>query len=95
MKNIKKCFMLVLACILAISLLTGCNKVYKAHDYDNEMTDWTFTFIASGSRMSIYKEDITDVMYVVYHDGYNGGMTVMMNEDGTPLLYSEWAKMLN
>lgn len=95
MNNIKKVFAIVLTCALLMSVLTGCNNVSKSKDFDEDATDFTFTRISSGSRMSIYKEDVTDVMYVTYHAGYKGGLTVMLDTDGTPLLYSEWKDRLD
>lgn len=91
----KRCIAIMLVCVLVISILTGCNTVRKSKDYNEDATDYTFTRISSGSRMSIYKEDVTDVMYVVYHAGYKGGLTVMLDTDGTPLLYSEWKDRLD
>ena len=95
MNSIKKVFAIVLTCALLMSILTGCNNVSKSKDFDEDATDFTFTRISSGSRMSIYKEDVTDVMYVTYHAGYKGGLTVMLDTDGTPLLYSEWKDRLD
>lgn len=95
MNNIKKVFAIVLTCALLMSVLTGCNNVSKSKDFDEDATDFTFTRISFGSRMSIYKEDVTDVMYVTYHAGYKGGLTVMLDTDGTPLLYSEWKERLD
>ena len=95
MNSIKKIFAIVLTCALLMSILTGCNNVSKSKDFDEDATDFTFTRISSGSRMSIYKEDVTDVMYVTYHAGYKGGLTVMLDTDGTPLLYSEWRERLD
>lgn len=95
MNYIRKCITIMLVCVLAMSVLTGCNNVSRSKDYDEDATDWTFTLISSGSRMSIYKEDVTDVMYVTYHAGYKGGLTVMLDTDGTPLLYSEWKNRLD
>lgn len=91
----KRCIAIMLVCILAVSILTGCNTVSKSREFDENATDYTFTRISSGSRMSIYKEDVTDVMYVCYHAGYKGGLTVMLDTDGTPLLYSEWKDRLD
>ena len=95
MNSIKKIFAIVLTCVLLMFILTGCNNVSKSKDFDEDATDFTFTRISSGSRMSIYKEDVTDVMYVTYHAGHKGGLTVMLDTDGTPLLYSEWKERLD
>lgn len=91
----KRFIAIMLVCVIAVSILTGCNTVSKSREFDENATDYTFTRISSGSRMTIYKEDITDVMYVCYHAGYKGGLTVMLDADGTPLLYSEWKNRLD
>lgn len=91
----KRFIAIMLVCVIAVSIFTGCNTVSKSREYDENATDYTFTRISSGSRMTIYKEDITDVMYVCYHAGYKGGLTVMLDADGTPLLYSEWKNRLD
>lgn len=91
----KRCIAIMLICVLTMSILTGYNTVSKSREFDENATDYTFTRISSGSRMSIYKEDVTDVMYVCYHAGYKGGLTVMLDADGTPLLYSEWKDRLD
>jgi hypothetical protein len=95
MRNIKKYIAVLLICVFAIFTLVGCNTVNKSANYNGNATDNTFTLISSGSRMSIYKENVTDVMYVTYHAGYKGGLTVMLDTDGTPLLYSEWKDRLD
>ena len=91
----KRFISIMLICVIVVSILTGCNTVSKSREFDENATDYTFTIISSGSRMTIYKEDITDVMYVCYHAGYKGGLTVMLDADGTPLLYSEWKNKLD
>lgn len=95
MNNIKKYMAIILICVFAMFTFVGCNTVSKSANYNDSATDNTFTLISSGSRMSIYREDATDVMYVVYHAGYKGGLTVMLDTDGTPLLYSEWKDRLD
>ena len=84
-----------MVCVFAVFTFVGCNTVSKSVNYNDSATDNTFTLISSGSRMSIYREDATDVMYVVYHAGYKGGLSVMLDTDGTPLLYSEWKDRLD
>lgn len=95
MNNIKKYMAIILICVFAMFTFMGCNTVCKSENYNGSTTDNTFTLISSGSRMSIYRENVTDVMYVVYHAGYKGGLTVMLDTDGTPLLYSEWKDRLD
>lgn len=89
MKKIIAVALLVLTCVL----LVGCNAVNKDGEYSGSATDTLFTLIDSGSRLDIYKENSTDVMYVVYHASYKGGITIMMDANGLPLTYSDWKNM--
>lgn len=91
----KKAIAIILTITLSAICIVGCNNVNTSEDYDENATDIAFTLISSGSRFSVYKEDITDVMYVAYNAGYRGGLTVMLDTDGTPLLYSEWKEQMN
>ena len=80
----------VVLSLLISCLLCGCNSVRQDESFSDNATDGIFTRIADESVFSLYRENSTDVMYVVYHAGYKGGMTVMLDADGDPLLYSDW-----
>lgn len=82
MKKVIGVIVLLLVCIM----LVGCNKTKKDEDYDD-----IFTLVGSGNMLYIYKENATDVMYVV--DTNVGGITIMMGENGLPLTYSNWSKL--
>jgi hypothetical protein len=84
---------LVLACVVFVLAACNSNTVNKSGDFSESGTDYGFTRIESGSRLSIYREDRSDVMYVCYHAGFKGGITVMLSEDGSALTYSEWIKL--
>ena len=56
---------------------------------DNTYEYYTYTY---------FRETNTDIMYVLCEQFVNRhlsttGFTVMLNTDGTPLLYSEWVEM--
>jgi uncharacterized lipoprotein NlpE involved in copper resistance len=89
---LKKIIGVIILLVVCITLV-GCNEVKKDEDYSDTATDTIFTLVDSGSRLSIYKENATDVMYVVYHAGYTGGITIMMGADGLPLTYSNWSNL--
>ena len=79
--------------VLMCVLLVFYNGVNKNDEYSDITTDTLFTLVNSGSILSIYKENSTDVMYVVYQEGYKGGITIMMDANGLPLTYSDWKNM--
>lgn len=95
MSSIKKSIAAILICVFTMSVLAGCGYVNKSEIYNDISTNDTFTMIASGASMTVYKEDVTDVMYAVYHSPNRGGLVVMLDTDGTPLLYSEWKDRLS
>jgi hypothetical protein len=83
-----KIISIVLTCIIMWCVLVGCKTVNENNNTQNKYS--TFTLINSVGSIYVYKEDVTDVMYAALRSGYKGGLTVMLDADGTPLLYSEW-----
>ena len=79
---------LILCCIALVFVLL--NYSMRASTVANSEIENAFTLVAYDDNMYVYKENITDVMYIVYNSANRGGLTVMLNTDGTPLLYSEW-----
>lgn len=82
MKRIKK----IIVCLVAVLLLCGCK------DVDSVNTDNTqksmFVRIETASTWSVVYHRETKVMYVVSCGRYNGGnFTLLVNADGTPMLY--------
>lgn len=87
--------LIALSVILIILIMTtSCsgigNRVDKDSNYSETATDTAFTLIDSGSRLTIYRDNKTDVMYLVYHSPKKGGITVMLNDNGLPLTYTNW-----
>lgn len=82
----KRIAVLVITVFLLIISMTGCvsdsgNIQYSVCD------DVTMVMVADGSRFSIYVHKETRVMYIG-DTGYNqGSLTVMIDEDGKPLLW--------
>ena len=65
---------LIVCILVSIMLFTGCgasnnNKVRKNNNDKYGITD--------------YKDPETGVHYLIYDDGYSGGITVRYNADGT------------
>ena len=79
----KKLFCLLLLLVLPVCLLfTGCNA---NNDYTS-VNDTRFHIIEYNDKR-IYVDKETKVMYFWVKNGYGGGLTVMLNADGKPLLY--------
>jgi len=76
----------VLCNLLILLLIPGCSS-------ENDVTDNQFTIISRDLRFSIYKENNTDILYICYHAGYGGGLTIMMDNDGLPLNYTKWKEL--
>lgn len=81
----KKFIRIFLIIIVIFITLTGCGNAQKDRDD-------AFTEIERQHDLTIYKENKTDVLYVVYHSGYGGGITIMFDECGVPLTYTNWIK---
>lgn len=83
----KKLLIISILCLF-IFLLSGCTK----HQSDSADSDKTFITIEtrySPSYDIVYHKD-TKVMYTVSHGCNNAGnFTLLVNPDGTPMLYEE------
>lgn len=71
----------LIAAILTVTLLiAGCESVNVDAEQDNTMEGVEFT-----DTYSIYANKDTGVMYLFIENG--GGITVMLNTDGTPKIW--------
>lgn len=75
----KAMVVLALACIV----LTGCTP--QADGYQ-EGTDRFKVAISEGDNR-VYVDTETGVMYFYHKNGYGGGMSVMLDADGNPLIW--------
>lgn len=82
----KKLFCLLLLFILPVCLLfTGCEDAVEIKDEEPEklmLCIERFEMGGCGCYILVHKE--TRIMYMAY---YQGGMTVMYDVDGKPLIY--------
>ena len=78
----KKFISLVLALILIFALVgcTGANS-------DNETISDRFVRVYSEYSSCIYVDSETNVMYFWHSGVYSGGLSVMLDENGDPLLW--------
>lgn len=84
----KRILIILLLCLISVFSLVGCveknekgQSVYKV--YDNV----TLVCVAQSDYYSILVHEETKVMYVQYHEAYRAGLTVMLDQDGKPLLW--------
>lgn len=81
----KRIIMLLLVLIMPIMVLTGCTEDTK------EIRENRFILVLfdkeSGCYQNIYVDKETRVMYLFVRVANGGGVTVMLNADGTPMLW--------
>ena len=84
--NFGRIAVVLLAVVILALSLCACSKVESKADSDEPSM---FVKIENvGVWLVVYHRD-TKVMYVVSNGGYNAGdFTVLLNPDGTPMLYS-------
>lgn len=78
----KKFISLVLALVLIFALV-GCAGASS----ENETTSDRFVRVYSEYSSCIYVDSETNVMYFWHSGGYSGGLSVMLDENGDPLLW--------
>lgn len=86
----KKIIVILCVCLL----LTGCGSATESGEVTKEPNMFVYIQKAglSYDYDVVYHKD-TKVMYVVSHSMYNNGnFTVLVNADGTPMLYEGEAK---
>ena len=78
----KKLISLVLALVLIFALV-GCTGASSG----NETTSDRFVKVYSDGSNRIYVDSETNVMYFWHCGGYSGGLSVMLDKNGDPLLW--------
>lgn len=90
----KKITLLAAILLTTIMCLTGCDYavVENAEDIKQVEDDKTsmFVLVEKGPSWKILYHKETKVMYAVSFDSHNcGTFTLLVNPDGTPMLYEE------
>lgn len=76
----KKILAVVLVMVICCGLV-GCDTTYTSEE--------RFDIVHEEGSQTIVVDEETGVMYLFCQAGYAGGMTVMVDADGNPLLYEE------
>lgn len=88
MKN--KVFKFLMIGSLMLCMFTACSnvEVEKTYDEDAESIDSMFVAIEKADGWLVVYHRDTKVMYVISRGAYNqGNFTLMVDENGDPLLY--------
>lgn len=89
-KTMKKLAVIFMTIALCACLFAGCggSHVNQSSDYNvDQASMFVFVEYVTGGWRVVYHKD-TKVMYVVSCGSYNcGTFTVMLNPDGTPMIW--------
>lgn len=84
----KKLIAVFIATLLCLSLLAGCTSTVEVAE--NVSTDSSFVMVEHAAYWQVVYHKETKVMYVVSDGSYNHGtFTLLVNPDGTPMLYKD------
>ena len=90
---------LIAVALAACMALGGCfssNAVVRGKDSPKESVDERFLCDKSNYRFETVTDAKTGVVYLIWNSGIGdnavGGITVLVNEDGTPVISEEVAK---
>lgn len=79
------CLFLVLSTLL---IFTSCGpKSTAAEETSDERFEVVYTSGSVGTQTAVFVDHDTNVMYMFVKSGYGGGLTVMMDETGKPLMW--------
>lgn len=74
---------LVVLLLLTVFTFCGCSSEKTENDNSEER----FYCAIGGANNRVYVDRETDVMYFYRKQGYSGGLTVMVDENGKPLIW--------
>jgi hypothetical protein len=83
----KKILFIYIACMI---LLCGCSVAETEKAYENQESTSMFVEVEQAMCWKIVYHKETKVMYAVSDGSYNHGtFTLLVNADGTPMLYKD------
>lgn len=77
---------IIAAIVTATLLLTGCSDMANVSEEQGNTED-TIVQVENRWGYRIYADKDTGVMYLYMGNGNGGGLTVMLNADGTPKIW--------
>lgn len=80
----KRCMAVLLVLVMVATMLVGCGGTPIVEDVE---TGDRFVVVVSQGTNAVYADTETGVMYYFHKSGYGGGMTVMVDADGNPLIW--------
>lgn len=85
----KKIFCLLLILIMPLMLFSGCSSNAQTSSNGSEFIvgDIVFIKVVRGDDFDIFVDKNTRVMYIFNKTYHQGGLTVLVNADGTPMLW--------
>lgn len=87
MKYLKRIIGITVAVLLLTMMLTGCGNDSLTSDTITERFFYLEDTNSGLGYNSIIVDRETGVMYLFHGAGYKGGLTTMVNPDGSPLIY--------
>ena len=89
----KKLISLLLVLVMPMLVLCGCscgvntNSSFSPVGTEYKVGDTVLVKVSDGDSFCIFVDKETRVMYLANTEAYRYGLTVMVNADGTPMLY--------
>lgn len=84
----KKKLLVLIICLISIFSLVGCaEKNEKGQKFYKVCNNITFVEVAKKDCYDILVHEETKVMYIRYNKDYRAGLSVMLDENGKPLLW--------
>lgn len=80
----KRCMAILLVLVMVVAMMVGCASTPIVEDVE---TGDRFVVVVSQGTNAVYADTETGVMYYFHKSGYGGGMTVMVDADGNPLIW--------
>lgn len=73
-------------------MFTGCGTVQASEEHVSVTFEVVCKTRISNKQVYIVTHAETGVLYIYENGGYSNNMTVMLDADGTPLLYEDYIK---
>ena len=104
----KRVLLIILALIMVLSLVS-CSEYKETYEatyssiqaeqeiaaINNAKFRGCFVSVAdAGAGFHIYRDTVTDVLYVWHVGSYKGGLTVMLGTDGLPMTYEKYIELV-